>query len=578
MQNAFSALPGPILVLWIGALVFYVLDRLLEPQDAGVAEAVTLTLATGMLFLGRARVGAAFGFGQALAQVGWTGNSPGLPMETAQRYLALILMCTATAASLASLGQAVLGRAGRMAILGTTLLLLFAEDWATLALAWMLMNLALLFTPSSDNEVEGSPGNEPNARRWLAFMSLGGAVLLGTSLTLWRLSGNDLGGTTSPPWPVAGLAMAAAVLRLMPWPLPSWTDTQERGIDTRTTLHPRTPSARIVPFVASIVSGSYLWARLGESLSEANESRWWAALSLWAALALLVSALKAWSAQEPQRLITRTAPYGVAFSLLAAGLGLPAQWQLLVGAGTVLTVCALTIGWTQCQYLDLTDPRSYWRVAPTGLALLSLAGLPLTVGFPARAAIYSRAFADGRWLVLLITLVGEAGMLGALLRIVLDVECVIELDADPDPEGEHKVPGASPLFMQTWLHNLAYGGSAVLALGIIVVGTVPGLLGVQGLSFWFRLPRLQVWAALLLPAIGAIALYRSHEGLVLWLDEWWPVIRRLFDLRWATRALEQGARWLGTIIWGGSQVVEGAGYMAWVVLFCLVVFLFVRSR
>ena len=56
MQNAFSTPLGPILVLWLGAIVFYLLDQFLEPQDAGVAETVVLALATGMLLLGRARV------------------------------------------------------------------------------------------------------------------------------------------------------------------------------------------------------------------------------------------------------------------------------------------------------------------------------------------------------------------------------------------------------------------------------------------------------------------------------------------------------------------------------------------
>jgi hypothetical protein len=52
MKSFFLTLLAPVLVLWIGACVFYVLDRLVPPQDAGVAEALVLCLALGALLWG----------------------------------------------------------------------------------------------------------------------------------------------------------------------------------------------------------------------------------------------------------------------------------------------------------------------------------------------------------------------------------------------------------------------------------------------------------------------------------------------------------------------------------------------
>jgi hypothetical protein len=592
MQNVFSTLLGPILVLWIGALVFYVLDRFLEPQDAGVAETFVLVLATGVLILGRARVGTPFYFGRALTAAGWVGGPPFLRMERTAWVLALIVLGTALAASLSSLGQEVHGRSGRTATLGAMLLLLSAGDWATLALAWTLMGLSLLYTVDHGNGSAGERDKETARRRRLAFASMGGAVLLGAAVTLWQLSGDTIEVKAAPPWPVAGLAMGAALLRLLPWPLPSWYYTAWNDVSLSEASSsagagsregPGTPLAYVVPFVSSTLSGVYLWARLGQRDPTAAEGRWLIALSVWAGLALLLSALRAWSAQEPRRLVEQAAPYGAALCLLAAGFALPTSWQLLIGASAVLNVCALYLGWTHCQYLDIADPRSYWRVAPMGLALLSLAGQPLTLGFPARVAIYSRAFDQGRWLVLLLMLLGEAGMLGALLRVLFDVERVVESELELGRDARRSLPlgwgafGARSIDVRAWLQNLAYGGGAMLALGGIILGIAPGLLGAQGLFYWFGVPRLHVWAALLLPAIGGVALYRSQEDLIAWLDEWWPLLRHLFDLRWAGRALERGARLVGRVVWGGSQVIEGAGYMAWVVLFCLVAFLFLRS-
>ena len=48
MTSLFLTMLAPVLVLWIGAIVFNVLDRLVQPQDAGVAEGVVLLMAIVM--------------------------------------------------------------------------------------------------------------------------------------------------------------------------------------------------------------------------------------------------------------------------------------------------------------------------------------------------------------------------------------------------------------------------------------------------------------------------------------------------------------------------------------------------
>ena len=59
----------------------------------------------------------------------------------------------------------------------------------------------------------------------------------------------------------------------------------------------------------------------------------------------------------------------------------------LIGASAVLNVATLLVSWTQCPYLDPGDPRSWWRVAPTAIALLSMAGVPLTVSVTVSVAV-----------------------------------------------------------------------------------------------------------------------------------------------------------------------------------------------
>jgi hypothetical protein len=237
-----------------------------------------------------------------------------------------------------------------------------------------------------------------------------------------------------------------------------------------------------------------------------------------------------------------------------------------------LSVCALIVSWTQCPYLDPADPRSWWRVVPAGIAVLSLGGVPLTLGFPAHAAVYATLLSTERWLLLPPLIVAQAGVLGALLRVLLDVECVLP-DADGDPES---IPAAP--HQRVWQREVAYGAGAVLALGILLLGIVPQWMGAPGLGAWFGVPNVPVWAAMLLPAVGAVLLYRDQERITAWMESWSPVLERVLDARWLARGVEYVVRGVTEVVWNGSQVIEGAGYMAWVTLFGLVVLLLVLAH
>ena len=256
--------------------------------------------------------------------------------------------------------------------------------------------------------------------------------------------------------------------------------------------------------------------------------------------------------------------------LLGCALNLSAPWLRLVGASVVLNVCALFVSWTQCPYLDLDDPRSWWRVAPTGVALLSLAGVPLTLGFPARAALYARLLTEGRWLVLPLLIVAEASVLGALLRVLLDVECVL---VDDEPRSTSPTSRGDVFETLAARDRVRCGGG--VGAGDSGVGDCARSVG--GAGSWFWPAQLPTWAALLLPLVGAVLLYRDQERIAAWMETWASVVERLLDLRWLFQGFEQVARTLGAIVWNGSLVVEGAGYMAWVTLVGLVVLLLVLA-
>ena len=129
-----------------------------------------------------------------------------------------------------------------------------------------------------------------------------------------------------------------------------------------------------------------------------------------------------------------------------------------------------------------------------------------------------------------------------------------------------------------WQREIGYGASALLALGIVVLGVSPRLLAAPSLGTWFALPVLQMWAALLLPAIGAGLICRARERILDAMEAWWPLAQRVLSLDWLYQGIETVLSHLAAVIWGGALVIEGAGYMAWVVLACLVIILFVIAR
>ena len=225
------------------------------------------------------------------------------------------------------------------------------------------------------------------------------------------------------------------------------------------------------------------------------------------------------------------------------------------------------------------------------LALLSLAGLPFTVGWPARVALYWSAFTGKRWLALLAMIAGEALYLGAGLRLLLELE--IEPVQSPAPHEAHgqsaEEQAATPALgawqrFAAWARstaeqdNVRYGAAAVLALATVALGSAPRTLSGNGLGTWWTLPTLPIWAALLLPIVAAFVLYRSQDRILNLVSTWWPWIERHLSLDILYRGVGRLAQSLGTLTWGATMLVEGAGYTAWIVLACLLILLFIISR
>lgn len=619
MESVFTTGLGPILVLWIGALVFYVLDQLLEPQDRGIAEIVVLILALGFAFNARTQIGVPLPFGQPLASLNWPGLAPYLVIERDSWLLSLFVLVLAAAMSLTSLGKPTHGRSGRLALLGAVLLYLAAGDWVTLAAAWGLVDLALLIIVNES--FAGADSARSRRLGWTAVLGLLGPVLVITALALWQASGATAWVNRASALPTAGLSprrpvaraatllAIAGLLRLMPPPLPSWLAAPMDDTAKQDGMGETHPGSTLLVTLIPALLGAYYWARVA-GWGTLTAARWTNWLSLWGGLLLLITAVRAWSADGPERLVARLQGYANAVVLLIAGSGasgaVNTAWPMLVGAGAVLGTSTLYVAWRQGQYLDPFDTTTYWRVAPMVVALSSLAGLPLVAGFPTRVALYWATFTAKLWLALLAMIAGEALYLSAALRLLLELEAEPDPDDDDDPatrRGEESPPqtssvvgaglGTEPVLLPevtwwqrvaTWARGVArgnaarYGAAAALALAIVALGLMPRPLSGDGLGTWWRLPTLPMWAALLLPVIGAVVLYRAQDQVLRIAGTWWPWVERHLSVDAFYRGVGRLLQSLGTLIWNGTLLIEGAGYMAWVALVCLLILLFVISR
>jgi hypothetical protein len=87
-----------------------------------------------------------------------------------------------------------------------------------------------------------------------------------------------------------------------------------------------------------------------------------------------------------------------------------------------------------------------------------------------------------------------------------------------------------------------------------------------------------MWAALLLPLVGAVLVYRSRDRVLDAWAAWWPLFERLLSLDGLYRGAGRLLQAMDNVLWGGMLLLEGAGYVAWVVLISLVVLLFVIAR
>lgn len=566
--NLFTSPLGPPLVLMVGAGMVWITGRLLYRLhwQSGVALVFWLAAVVQLILL-RLEPTAPFysqpwqPFLLGGSQLLWVGNGWNWYVSV------LLLVLGGVAILLSGFGGQYVDRPTRqerrqitltlsthLALLGVSLLFVASGNLLTVTLMWVLKDLLVLARNSvvlmaHFGHGEQINGDAPTVNRAQGWSLLGALLLLVGLLPAGPGGlGQPLQGGQLPPETVLLLLVAAAI-RAGAYPFHIW-------LLPANNLRLRLPD-RFVDHLVPAVCGLWLfgWAsELGGSQFLVRPE-----FVILVLVAFLGSAVAAYTA---------TAKPGHTTFVLVTSVGMAGLTSILSEsqgpAALIWPTTTIALG----GGLWLVGERVWrewgWQI-PVSVGALALVGVPFTPGFLAHSAI-SRL------------LTGEfSGSLVMPFFGLYWIAQTLQVSALLRSWGAQE-RNASGLALPVIWRLLA--ACLVLATPLAVAGIFP-----QTLAAMAGIPNAipgnvgdppsavagpSVWLTLGVPLIAgmALALLRPHFWSIL--GKWPDHVSHFAGLEWISRTFDWGAR-STTSLWGaGLEVVEGAGYVGWLVTFVVV--------
>ena len=422
---------------------------------------------------------------------------------------------------------------------------IYSANLITLCLSWAFLDLSLLFL------LAGQGRNQAASSAWGRALML--SSLTGLSLVVAALL---LDGYGLNPTPAPSLLLVAALVRASFYPMHFWmlTDAEME------------PSANALLQTVPTAAGLFLLARLQELSLQGLPYQ--SQLVTISSLALLAMALSAWAERDRRQTISCIAINQVALAVLAVAVVGPQAKSSLLWSAIGLTLCL--------SLLNLWPPEparagryGLWLRVPTGLAIASLMGLPFTMGFVGRAALYRSLFALGQPHLWGLTIVADAVLFAALFRIGSDLPQFLILN--------------SQFSLWLWVPSLA--GVIILTAPLVLLGIHPPLasflaadMDLPAVAELIGRADIALWAVLLLPLVGGYLLHRGQKAILERSAAFWKGLSALLGLDWLYRWLWKVGWGIGAVLRGLAQVTEGRGYLGWTLLLAFIAFLLLASK
>jgi len=424
----------------------------------------------------------------------------------------------------------------------------YSANLITLCLSWAFLDLSLLFLVVGQKRYQAASGAGGRA---LIMSSLTG---LGLVVAAFFLDGHGLS-----PALVPSLLLLAALVRLSFYPMHFWM-LADADME---------PPANILLQTISIATGLSLLARLQEFSPQGLPYQ--SQLVIISSLAMLATALSAWAEQDRRQAISCIAINQVALAVLSVAVVGPQAESSLLWSAISLALCL--------SLLNLWQPEKVgryglWLGVPTGLAIASLMGLPFTMGFVGRTALYRSLFALGQPYLWGLSVVADAVLFAALFRIGAD------LSQFPILKSPFSILHSQ---LSLWVPRLA--GVIILAAPLVLLGIHPPLasflyadMDLPAVAELIGRADIALWTVLLLPLVGGYLLHRGQRATLERSAAFWKGFAALLGLDWLHRWLWKVGWGIGAVLRGLALVTEGEGYLGWTLLLVVIAFLLLSSK
>lgn len=479
---------------------------------------------------------------------------------------------------------------------------------------WLMVFLLLLVGAIAVLLTWREPGLRASAFHGLSFLLLGGAVLVVVSGNLLTLSGAWVAsdvlliarsresrmpqgavagglvaggsllmllaiGITSPSAATASLAtaalpaealallMVAAALRMGAYPLHLWLAPGQTG---------RSAGTQLLLGGVALITGGWLLGRLYPLGVDQ-----WLSNPVWQPLLaalVLAAGVMAWAASREDRQAGLAASRA-SWLWFSLALAAPVLGQDVLGWGIVTVVLGLAL----LVVGDTIRTLWGWRV-PLILALGVLAGGPFLVGFAVRALV-----SPDNFLLWLLAVVGEGLALACVMAAWLRPAALAPTAGSQGPTLRNgRTPATtdapSGRLLVRWPVIRMFIAFSALAVPAIIWGIRPELLAqLAGFSISPTLGDLLgamswgQWVSLVLSLVlgGGLAwvLGQPQSSLARWRGQMVTVM----GLGWALDALLWVSAWASEAVRALLRMLEGEGYLGWVVLLALLLWLVARS-
>jgi formate hydrogenlyase subunit 3/multisubunit Na+/H+ antiporter MnhD subunit len=549
----------PIIVLLAGALVLLLLNRAAGPRNRspltllmiGIAFLTLLLLARNLPvdgtisrwrpFLGSDLAyhvdGLAFIFAALMALVGLTTIAP----------------CLGHSENPETSSHATL-----LALLAAGFSFIFSANLVTLCASWVIFDLAFLWAL----RVSDRSGSMRIIPRVLSLSCLACLSLLAAALLLGDDSLSLRSSSISAP--VFGLILLVALMRVGLYPLHLWMPI---GVEARL-------AARSLLHLIPTSVGLYLLARLSVWLNEGVP--YGRALAIAGSLAFFVGALLAWAEADLSKTLSFVIISQAGYATVSLAVAKAPAIVVLPGLNLVLCLGLLFLSQDRCEL------GSLWSKAASGLAMASLAGVPLTLGFVGRWHLYHSLLTSASPSAMLrtgsveptgsnlaflaLSLLAETLLFAALLRMWSAISII------------HVFP---PEFAY---QRSSVMGAVLLAVPVVILGLHPsGLRPLMGAVTFLNLVDLlrsktiAQWAALFLPLLGGYLLQRHRQRIFDPIGPFWSKLMAALRLEWLYSLLGRAAGGAADALWIAGRVSEGRGYLGWIAVVGLLAFLLLRG-